>query len=147
MFIIQKRYFEEGKMKIKKIKMGIALGMMLALTTAFSGTALAANSANYSVNYVKGAPTSSANPVDYASVIYYAGGYKATSPTFNVDSKASAKVTITSSDAGGCTSSITSATRTAYWKMKGSTSGSVKFKLVASASNYCFAAGVIGINS
>lgn len=137
-------------MRFKKLKMGLASGMMAVMMLASAGSAFAAstypNYDTYSVNYLKGAPSTSANPVKEVTLVFYGNGYKANATTFKGSDDR--LVTITSSDASGMkTQYITVSNTKPSWKMNGSTSGGVKFRLVASGAVSCTASGRVAINN
>lgn len=132
-------------MKKRKVKLLALMAAATMLVGAFPGTAMAADSDNYEVNYMKGAPTTAANPVDYSRVTYYADGFKAKANTLTGSSNR--MVTITSSEAGGMTTQyLKPSNTTVVWKMKGSKTGLVEFKVVASGSERCSSKGIIKIN-
>ena len=102
---------------------------------ASAGSALAAtDSKAYEVNYQKGAPTTSANPVCNRKLIYSAAGFNAVSSTLSGSSDR--KVTITGS--GMATQTIKDGNRIP------NPSGSYcTFRLVASGSVSCRSNGTI----
>lgn len=122
------------------------LSLILIVTFTFSGTALAATSDEWFVNYAKGVPEGSTNPVDYLSVGYYSGGYVAKCTRINGSTDRMVK--ITSSSAGGMnTVTITTTGTTPSWKMRSSTTGNVSFKVTASGNLSCASTGLIRINN
>ena len=137
-------------MRFKKFKMCLVTGMMAVMMLTSTGSAFAASTypdyASYSVNYLKGAPSTAANPVANVTVAYYANGYKANATTFKGSDDRLVK--ITSSSAGGMkTKYITVSNTKPTWKMNGSTNGGVTFRLVASGAVSCTASGRVAINN
>jgi hypothetical protein len=130
---------------VKKITGMMAIaGLMVGLT----GTAYAASSAHWSVDYSKGAPTTSANPVCYAEVAYTADGFY--SYCSSITGSNDRKVTVTEINLGGLvggSKSITTTGKSAIWKTNQSSSNTkAKFKFVASGSASCSASGSISQN-
>lgn len=130
-------------MKKRVTKLIAALGMILACTTVSAETAMAAAHVNFSAYYEQGVPPSAANPTTYVDLPYDAGGFYAicTRLTGSYDRM----VTITSTSAGGMTPvQITVENKkTSVWKMYGSTTGNVTFKVHATGGTSCGANGTI----
>ena len=58
-------------MRFKKLKMSMAMAAMSMMMLLPAAPVFASTSDTWSVNYYKGAPTTTANPIDYAYVEYY----------------------------------------------------------------------------
>lgn len=126
-------------MRFKKLKMSLATGMMAVMMLASTGSAFAADSRNYEVNYQKGAPTTTANPVCKRTVRSTKLKYWATSPTFSGSDNRIVKI-----DGGGMSSKyITVSNRNPSWKVSNYTDSRITYTLTASGSASCRAAGTI----
>lgn len=127
-------------MRFKKLKMGLASGMIAVMMLASAGSALAAtDSKAYEVNYQKGAPTTSANLVCNRKLIYSAAGFNAVSSTLSGSSDR--KVTITGS--GMATQTIKDGNRIPNWTTPKPSGSYCTFRLVASGSVSCRSNGTI----
>lgn len=112
-----------------------AMSMMMLLPAA---PVFASTSDTWSVNYYKGAPTTTANPIDYAYVEYY---YKYKAMAYDLTGSSDRTVTI--SNANMTTQYIKPSAKTRTWTVKKGSSTVVTFKVVASGSESCYSTGMI----
>ena len=127
-------------------KRGKVLGVLFAAVLIMVGNvnAYAASSANWNVNYLKGAPQQSANPVSYASIAFDSDGcyINCTYLTGSYDRQ----VTVSSENAGGIKGGnkyIRSVGKTKTFYMNKSSSKDITYKFVATGSESCNAKGTI----
>ena len=111
-----------------------AMSMMMLLPAA---PVFASISDTWSVNYYKGAPTTTANPIDYVYVEYY---YKYKAMAYKLTGSSNRMVTI--SNAKMTTQYIKPSATTQTWTVR-SGSGNMTFKVVASGSESCYSTGMI----
>lgn len=105
-------------------------------------TSLAASSDTWSVNYAKNVPSAELNKTDYCTLGYYSDGYKATCS--KLTGSTDRMIKITSSNAGGMKAvTMTTTGTSSIWKMKGSTTGNVKFTVTAYGNLSCYSTGTI----
>lgn len=128
-------------MRFKKLKMGLASGMMAVMVLASAGSAFASDSKSYEVNYQKGAPTTVANPSCTRTLVNLRHGFSATSPTFN--GSGDRKVVITESGVTRATINIRH--RTPSWSTN-CTSGYCTLKITGYGSASCVAKGTVTAN-
>lgn len=129
---------------IKKFLITTTLAITLVFGMAFPVSA--ASSGNWNIRYIPNAPSSVSNQTSTVYVDYYSGGYYADCAT--ISGTNGRALTITSSSAGGMNSvSITTTGRSSSWKMKGSTTGTVTFKVTATSGYSCTSTGTIYINN
>ena len=127
-------------MRFKKLKMSMAMAAMSMMMLLPAAPAFAAISDTWSVNYYKGAPTTTANPVDYVYVEYY---YKYKAMTYKLTGSSNRMVTISNDKM--TTQYIRPSETTKTWELK-NTSGVVTFRVVASGSESCYSTGMIKQN-
>ena len=128
-----------------KKKLVAALCIAALAVGIFPANVLAASSDSWKVDYTKGAPSGSANPVDYAYVSYDSDGFYSycSSITGSNDKRVSVTATNVGGFKNGSTKYITSTGRSARWQTVNSTKGTVTFKFVASGATNCSARGTI----
>ena len=107
--------------------------MLLPAAPVFAST-----SDTWSVNYYKGAPTTTANPIDYAYVEYY---YKYKAMAYDLTGSSDRTVTI--SNANMTTQYIKPSATTRTWTVKKGSSTVVTFKVVASGSESYYSTRMI----
>ena len=125
-------------MRFKKLKMSMAMAAMSMMMLLPAAPVFASTSDTQSVNYYKGAPTTSANPIDYAYVEYY---YKYKAMAYDLTGSSDRTVTI--SNANMTTQYIKPSATTRTWTIKKGSSTVVTFKVVASGSESCYSTGMI----
>lgn len=124
-------------MRFKKLKMSMAMAAMSMMMLLPAAPVFASISDTQSVNYYKGAPTTTANPIDYAYVEYY---YKYKAMAYKLTGSSNRMVTI--SNAKMTTQYIKPSATTQTWTVR-SGSGNMTFKVVASGSESCYSTGMI----
>ena len=124
-------------MRFKKLKMSMAMAAMSMMMLLPAAPVCASISDTWSVNYYKGAPTTTANPIDYAYVEYY---YKYKAMAYKLTGSSNRMVTI--SNAKMTTQYIKPSATTQTWTVR-SGSGNMTFKVVASGSESCYSTGMI----
>lgn len=124
-------------MRFKKLKMSMAMAAMSMMMLLPAAPVFASISDTWSVNYYKGAPTTTANPIDYAYVEYY---YKYKAMAYKLTGSSNRMVTI--SNAKMTTQYIKPSATTQTWTVR-SGSGNMTFKVVASGSESCYSTGMI----
>lgn len=124
-------------MRFKKLKMSMAMAAMSMMMLLPAAPVFASISDTWSVNYYKGAPTTTANPIDYAYVEYY---YKYKAMAYKLTGSSNRMVTI--SNAKMTTQYIKPSATTQTWTVR-SSSGNMTFKVVASGSESCYSTGMI----
>ena len=124
-------------MRFKKLKMSMAMAAMSMMMLLPAAPVFASISDTWSVNYYKGAPTTTANPIDYAYVEYY---YKYKALAYKLTGSSNRMVTI--SNAKMTTQYIKPSATTQTWTVR-SGSGNMTFKVVASGSESCYSTGMI----
>lgn len=124
-------------MRFKKLKMSMAMAAMSMMMLLPAAPVFASTSDTWSVNYYKGAPTTTANPIDYAYVEYY---YKYKAMAYKLTGSSNRMVTI--SNAKMTTQYIKPSATTQTWTVR-SGSGNMTFKVVASGSESCYSTGMI----
>lgn len=124
-------------MRFKKLKMSMAMAAMSMMMLLPAAPVFASISDTWSVNYYKGAPTTTANPIDYAYVEYY---YKYKAMAYKLIGSSNRMVTI--SNAKMTTQYIKPSATTQTWTVR-SGSGNMTFKVVASGSESCYSTGMI----
>ena len=124
-------------MRFKKLKMSMAMAAMSMMMLLPAAPVFASISDTWSVNYYKGAPTTTANPIDYAYVEYY---YKYKAMAYKLTGSSNRMVTI--SNAKMTTQYIKPSATTQPWTVR-SGSGNMTFKVVASGSESCYSTGMI----
>ncbi len=133
-------------MKSYARKMVIMLTAAITTVVVTAGAAGAATRADWSANYLKGAPQDSANPIAYVSLPYWANGYNI--HVSSLSGSSDRRVVVTTTNAGGLTVGermITVAPSTTSVWTNNAISGDVQFKIVAKGSVSCNAAGSISI--
>lgn len=134
-------------MKKRKMKLLALAAAATMLVGAFPGTAMAATSDRWSVDYAKGAPTTAADPVDYAQVEYCSLGFNCYS---TISGSSDKKITVYATNCAGFKDASSKSMKTSGkygpWYAKNEVNGSVKFKFVASASVNCSGNGSIQQN-
>ena len=125
-------------MRFKKLKMSMAMAAMSMMMLLPAAPVFASTSDTWSVNYYKGAPTTTANPIDYAYVEYY---YKYKAMAYDLTGSSDRTVTI--SNANMTTQYIKPSATTRTWTVKKGSSTVVTFKVVASGSESCYSTGMI----
>lgn len=133
-------------MKSYARKMVIMLTAAITTVVVTAGAAGAATRADWSANYLKGAPQDSANPIAYVSLPYWANGYNI--HVSSLSGSSDRRVVVTTTNAGGLTVGermITVAPSTTPVWTNSAISGDVQFKIVAKGSVSCNAAGSISI--
>ena len=125
-------------MRFKKLKMSMAMAAMSMMMLLPAAPVFASTSDTWSVNYYKGAPTTTANPIDYVYVEYY---YKYKAMTYKLTGSSDRTVTI--SNANMTTQYIKPSAKTRTWTVKKGSSTVVTFKVVASGSESCYSTGMI----
>ena len=125
-------------MRFKKLKMSMAMAAMSMMMLLPAAPVFASTSDTWSVNYYKGAPTTTANPIDYAYVEYY---YKYKAMAYDLTGSSDRTVTI--SNANMTTLYIKPSATTRTWTVKKGSSTVVTFKVVASGSESCYSTGMI----
>ncbi len=124
----------------------ILLIATIAAIMVTAGAVSAATRVDWSVNYLKGAPSGSANPVAYVSLPYWSNGYNIYVSTFSGSSDR--RVVVTATNAGGLTAGevmITAApSTTAVWT-NNAISCDGQFKIVAKGSVICNSTSSISI--
>ena len=116
-------------MRFKKLKMSMAMAAMSMMMLLPAAPVFASTSDTWSVNYYKGAPTTTANPVDYVYVEYY---YKYKAMTYKLTGSSNRMVTISNDKM--TTQYIRPSETTKTWELK-NTSGVVTFRVVASGND------------
>lgn len=124
-------------MRFKKLKMSMAMAAMSMMMLLPAAPVFASISDTWSVNYYKGAPTTTANPIDYVYVEYY---YKYKAMAYKLTGSSNRMVTI--SNAKMTTQYIKPSATTQTWTVR-SGSGNMTFKVVASGSESCYSTGMI----
>ena len=124
-------------MRFKKLKMSMAMAAMSMMMLLPAAPVFASISDTWSVNYYKGAPTTTANPIDYAYVEYY---YKYKAMAYKLTGSSNRMVTV--SNAKMTTQYIKPSATTQTWTVR-SGSGNMTFKVVASGSESCYSTGMI----
>lgn len=124
-------------MRFKKLKMSMAMAAMSMMMLLPAAPVFASISDTWSVNYYKGAPTTTANPIDYAYVEYY---YKYKAMAYKLTGSSNRMVTI--SNAKMTTQYMKPSATTQTWTVR-SGSGNMTFKVVASGSESCYSTGMI----
>lgn len=124
-------------MRFKKLKMSMAMAAMSMMMLLPAAPVFASISDTWSVNYYKGAPTTTANPIDYAYVEYY---YKYKAMAYKLTGSSNRMATI--SNAKMTTQYIKPSATTQTWTVR-SGSGNMTFKVVASGSESCYSTGMI----
>lgn len=124
-------------MRFKKLKMSMAMAAMSMMMLLPAAPVFASISDTWSVNYYKGTPTTTANPIDYAYVEYY---YKYKAMAYKLTGSSNRMVTI--SNAKMTTQYIKPSATTQTWTVR-SGSGNMTFKVVASGSESCYSTGMI----
>lgn len=124
-------------MRFKKLKMSMAMAAMSMMMLLPAAPVFASISDTWSVNYYKGAPTTTANPIDYAYVEYY---YKYKAMAYKLTGSSNRMVTI--SNAKMTTQYIKPSVTTQTWTVR-SGSGNMALKVVASGSESCYSTGMI----
>ena len=124
-------------MRFKKLKMVMAMAAMSMMMLLPAAPVFASISDTWSVNYYKGALTTTANPIDYAYVEYY---YKYKAMAYKLTGSSNRMVTI--SNAKMTTQYIKPSATTQTWTVR-SGSGNMTFKVVASGSESCYSTGMI----
>ncbi len=124
-------------MRFKKLKMSMAMAAMSMMMLLPAVPVFASTSDTWSVNYYKGAPTTTANPIDYVYVEYY---YKYKAMAYKLTGSSDRTVTI--SNANITTQYIKPSATTKTWTAR-SGSGNMTFKVVASGSESCYSTGMI----
>ena len=127
-------------------KMAIMLTAAIITVVVTAGAAGAATWADWSANYLKGAPQDSANPIAYVSLPYWSNGYNI--HVSSLSGSSDRRVVVTTTNAGGLTvgeQMITAAPSTTSVWTNNAISGDVQFKIVAKGSVSCNAAGSISI--
>ena len=130
--------WEEFTMRFKKLKMSMAMAAMSMMMLLPAAPVFASTSDTWSVNYYKGAPTTTANPIDYAYVEYY---YKYKAMAYDLTGSSDRTVII--SNANMTTQYIKPSATTRTWTVKKGSSTVVTFKVVASGSESCYSTGMI----
>ena len=125
-------------MRFKKLKMSMAMAAMSMMMLLPAAPVFASTSDTWSVNYYKGAPTTTANPIDYAYVEYY---YKYKAMAYDLTGSSDRTVTI--SNANMTTQYIKPSATTRTWTVKKGSSTVVTFKVVARGSESCYSTGMI----
>ncbi len=125
-------------MRFKKLKMSMAMAAMSMMMLLPAAPVFASTSDTWSVNYYKGAPTTTANPIDYAYVEYY---YKYKAMAYDLTGSSDRTVTI--SNANMTTQYIKPSATTRTWTVKKRSSTVLTFKVVASGSESCYSTGMI----
>ena len=125
-------------MRFKKLKMSMAMAAMSMMMLLPAAPVFASTSDTWSVNYYKGAPTTTANPIDYAYVEYY---YKYKAMAYDLTGSSDRTVTI--SNANMTTQYIKPSATTRTWTVKKGSSTVVTFKVVASGSESYYSTGMI----
>ena len=125
-------------MRFKKLKMSMAMAAMSMMMLLPAAPVFASTSDTWSVNYYKGAPTTTANPIDYAYVEYY---YKYKAMAYDLTGSSDRTVTI--SNANMTTQYIKPSATTRTWTIKKGSSTVVTFKVVASGIESCYSTGMI----
>lgn len=125
-------------MRFKKLKMSMAMAAMSMMMLLPAAPVFASTSDTWSVNYYKGVPTTTANPIDYAYVEYY---YKYKAMAYDLTGSSDRTVTI--SNANMTTQYIKPSATTRTWTIKKGSSTVVTFKVVASGSESCYSTGMI----
>lgn len=82
-------------MRFKKLKMSMAMAAMSMMMLLPAAPVFASTSDTWSVNYYKGAPTTTANPIDYAYVEYY---YKYKAMAYDLTGSSDRTVTISNAN-------------------------------------------------
>lgn len=127
-------------------KILITTCLAIALIFGMSLPVNAASSGSWNIRYIPGAPSDVSTQTVTVYVDYYSGGYYA--DCTSISGTNGRALTISSSSAGGMTSvSITTTGKTKTWKMAGSTTGTVAFKVTAASGYSCTSTGTIYINS
>ena len=124
-------------MRFKKLKMSMAMAAMSMMMLLPAAPVFASISDTWSVNYYQRAPTTTANPIDYAYVEYY---YKYKAMAYKLTGSSNRMVTI--SNAKMTTQYIKPSATTQTWTVR-SGSGNMTFKVVASGSESCYSTGMI----
>lgn len=127
-------------MRLKKLKMSMAMAAMSMMMLLPAAPAFAAISDTWSVNYYKAAPAGTADPIDYVYVEYYYK-YKATASKL----VGSSDRMVTISNKYMTTQRIVPSATTKTWAVNG-VSGVMTFKVVASGSDSCYSKGIIKHN-
>ena len=124
-------------------KVLITLALTTVLSFAMILTVNAASSGDWDIDYT---PSPVSNQISTVTVSYDSAGYYAyCSRITGVNGRA---LEITSSDAGGMSPiSITTAGRTASWKMRGGSTGDVVFIVSAVTGYQCESTGTIYQNN
>lgn len=125
-------------MRFKKLKMSMAMAAMSMMMLLPAAPVFASTSDTWSVNYYKGAPTTTANPIDYAYAEYY---YKYKAMAYDLTGSSDRTVTI--SNANMTTQYIKPSATTRTWTVKKRSSTVLTFKVVASGSESCYSTGMI----
>ena len=127
-------------------KVLITLALTTVLSFAMILTVNAASSGDWDIDYTPYAPSPISNQISTVTVSYDSAGYYAyCSRITGVNGRA---LEITSSDAGGMSPiSITTAGRTASWKMRGGSTGDVVFIVSAVTGYQCESTGTIYQNN
>lgn len=123
----------------KRIKLRNGIILCLTMSMLFGFTTVA-HADLWSVDYTAGAPSGSANPVDYVYVEYDIGGYYARCSS--ITGSSDKKVTITGIDVKMNHTVTFTAPGSANFTTTAA-SGRVGFKVAASASTNCSANGYI----
>ena len=125
----------------------ITTALATVMVFGMSTKANAADSGSWKIDYGPGAPSSVSNQIyDVRDIDYHSGGYYADCKTLSGDNGRA--LTITSKDAGGMDPvSVTTTGKTKTWKMKGSTTGTVTFRVTAASGFVCRSTGIIHINN
>lgn len=122
----------------------IVLTLTIVLVFGVSQQVRAASCGDWNISYIPGAPAAG-NQSSSICIDYYSGGYYVDCTTFSGGT--GSKLKITSSSAGGMDPIIIEkAGRTEIWRLKGSTTGTVCFKISVMGNYPCRATGRICIN-
>lgn len=104
----------------------------------------AAQSGDWKIDYKKGAPTSVSNQISTVVLNYYSGGYKGC--CYTLTGTSGKYIVVSSTSAGGMNPiTVKSVKNLSKWKMKSSTSSTVKFRITAYSTGYCKSTGNIRI--
>ena len=145
--IMPVRYGQKGVLMKSISRTLITTALAAVMVFGMSTTADAADSGTWHIDYGPGAPSAVSNQLyDVQDIEYYSGGYYANCKTLSGDNGRA--LTITSVNAGGMDPvSVTTTGTTRAWRMKGSTRGTITFRVTATSGFVCKSTGIIRLNN